>query len=313
MADLDHRHRPSNPLLADRGARWPRRPPRQLGYRQCQRPQGRHQHRDQPDRHRDHQQVEGDHPRPGQCRRLGRRGQEGGGGRHPGLPGQCRDQPGRPRQGAARLQQRAGAAIGAQQWVESVGDKGKLRRALRQPCRQQRRHPLERLRDGADPVSGPRKVAREVANWDPDPGLQQDAVDAAGHPDIIGVISAMTRWRWGDRRGRRPANSPKVKVGGFDGSPTRWPRSRPARCSIPSCSRSRLLGRGGQAGRQLHQDRQDRGRHREAALRLRAGHQATMPTSSSRPSEIHGQAVARGRPTVPERAACRACSGSTAG
>ena len=61
-----------------------------------------------PDRHRDHQQVGGDHPRPGQRRRLGRRGQEGGRCRHPGAPRQRRDQPGRPGQGAARLQQRPG-------------------------------------------------------------------------------------------------------------------------------------------------------------------------------------------------------------
>jgi erythritol transport system substrate-binding protein len=46
-----------------------------------------------------------------------------------------------------------GAAIGAQQWVESCRRKGQIRRALRRAVGQQRGDPLERLRDGPEPVS----------------------------------------------------------------------------------------------------------------------------------------------------------------
>ena len=103
-----HRDRSGQPILADR------RPSRQGDrgearlHGQCQRAQGRHQHREHPDRHRDHQQVGRDHSRSGERRRLDRRSQEGGGGQNPGLPRQRRDQPGRPGEGSARLQQRPG-------------------------------------------------------------------------------------------------------------------------------------------------------------------------------------------------------------
>ena len=89
-----------------------------------------------------------------------------------------------------------GAAIGAQAWVESGRRHRQLRRALRQPGRQQRRHPLERLRDRADPVSGPGEEGAGSRQLGPHPGLQQDAVDAAGATPTSSASSpATTRWR----------------------------------------------------------------------------------------------------------------------
>ena len=51
-----------------------------------------------------------------------------------------------------------GAAIGASAVGQDDRREGQLRRAVRQPGRQQRRHPLERLRDRADPVPRPGQV-----------------------------------------------------------------------------------------------------------------------------------------------------------
>ena len=126
-----------------------------------------------------------------------------------------------------------GAALGAQQWVESVRRQGQVCRALRQPRRQQRRHPLQRLRDGADPVSRSREVGAGSRQLGPHPGLQQDAV-ACCRPIRTSSASsaAMTRWPWArSPRSRKPASSTRSRSAASTARRTRWRRSRPARCS----------------------------------------------------------------------------------
>ena len=129
---------------------------KKLGYTcQCRRAQGRHQHRKPPDRHRHHQSLEGHHSRSRQCRRFDRRGQEGRCRQHSGVPRQRRNQPGRPCQGAARFQQRPGCRPRCTAVGQGHRREGQLCRAPRRAVRQQRRDPLERLRDRAQPVSRP--------------------------------------------------------------------------------------------------------------------------------------------------------------
>ena len=115
-----------------------------------------------------------------------------------------------------------GAAIGAQQWVQDVGDKGNYAELFGNPAGQlNSRDALQRL---ARPCEGQypdlKKVAKEVANWDRTQGFQKMQSMYQAHPDIIGVISGNDEMALGAIAALKEAGKlSKVKVGGFDGSP----------------------------------------------------------------------------------------------
>ena len=61
-------------------------------------------------------------------------------------------------------------------------------------------------------------VAQQSANWSQPGSLREDGVDRQADPDIKGVISATTRWRWAHGRRSRSEAVLDVIVVGFDGS-----------------------------------------------------------------------------------------------
>jgi erythritol transport system substrate-binding protein len=113
-----------------------------------------------------------------------------------------------------------GAALGAQQWVESVGDKGKYVELFGNPADNNaatRSNGYETvLTQYPDLV----KVAQEVANWDRTQGFNKMQSMLQANPDIIGVISGNDEMALGAIAALKEAGKlDQVKVGGFDGSP----------------------------------------------------------------------------------------------
>ena len=113
-----------------------------------------------------------------------------------------------------------GAAIGAQQWVQMVGEKGNYVELFGNPADNNaatRSNGYETvLTQYPDLV----KVGREVANWDRAQGYKKMQSLLQAHPDIIGVISGNDEMALGAVAALKEAGKlDSVKVGGFDGSP----------------------------------------------------------------------------------------------
>ncbi|VDS09850.1 D-ribose-binding periplasmic protein precursor [Paracoccus haematequi] len=113
-----------------------------------------------------------------------------------------------------------GAALGAQAWVEAVGDAGNYVELFGAPSdnnAQTRSNGFETvLTQYPDLV----KVGREVANWDRTQGYQKMQSLLQANPDIIGVISGNDEMALGAIAALKEAGKlEQVKVGGFDGSP----------------------------------------------------------------------------------------------
>ena len=113
-----------------------------------------------------------------------------------------------------------GAAIGAQQWVQMVGEKGNYVELFGNPADNNaatRSNGYETvLTQYPDLV----KVGREVANWDRAQGYKKMQSLLQAHPDIIGVISGNDEMALGAVAALKEAGKlDNVKVGGFDGSP----------------------------------------------------------------------------------------------
>jgi erythritol transport system substrate-binding protein len=113
-----------------------------------------------------------------------------------------------------------GAALGAQQWVESVGDAGNYVELFGNPADNNaatRSNGYETvLTQYPDLV----KVAQEVANWDRTQGFNKMQSMLQANPDIIGVISGNDEMALGAIAALKEAGKlDQVKVGGFDGSP----------------------------------------------------------------------------------------------
>nr|WP_244493822.1 D-ribose ABC transporter substrate-binding protein [Aureimonas sp. AU4] len=113
-----------------------------------------------------------------------------------------------------------GAALGAQQWVEAVGDKGKYVELFGAPSdnnAQTRSNGYETvLSQYPDLV----KAGQEVANWDRTQGYAKMQSLLQANPDIIGVISGNDEMALGAIAALKEAGKlANVKVGGFDGSP----------------------------------------------------------------------------------------------
>lgn len=113
-----------------------------------------------------------------------------------------------------------GAALGAQAWVEAVGDTGNYVELFGAPPdnnAQTRSNGFETvLSQYPDLV----KAGQEVANWDRTQGYQKMQSLMQANPDIIGVISGNDEMALGAIAALKESGKlEQVKVGGFDGSP----------------------------------------------------------------------------------------------
>ncbi len=113
-----------------------------------------------------------------------------------------------------------GAAMGAQQWVASVGETGKYAELFGNPADNNaatRSNGYETvLTQYPDLV----KAAKEVADWDRTKGHDKMQSILQANPDIIGVIAGNDEMALGAIAALKEAGKLEgVKVGGFDGSP----------------------------------------------------------------------------------------------
>jgi erythritol transport system substrate-binding protein len=113
-----------------------------------------------------------------------------------------------------------GAALGAQQWVEAVGDSGKYVELFGNPADNNAATRSNGYETVLTQYPDLKKVAQEVANWDRTQGYQKMQSMLQAHPDIIGVISGNDEMALGAIAALKEAGKlGQVKVGGFDGSP----------------------------------------------------------------------------------------------
>jgi len=113
-----------------------------------------------------------------------------------------------------------GAAIGAQQWVEAIGDKGNYAELFGSPSDNNAATRSNGYETVLTQYPDLKKVAKEVANWDRTQGHNKMQSMLQAHPDITGVISGNDEMALGAIAALKEAGKlANVKVGGFDGSP----------------------------------------------------------------------------------------------
>ena len=113
-----------------------------------------------------------------------------------------------------------GAALGAQQWVKIMGDKGKYVELFGAPSDNNAATRSNGYKTVLGQYSGLNKVASEVANWDRTQGHTKMQSMLQANPDIKGVISGNDEMALGAIAALKKAGKLKdVVVGGFDGSP----------------------------------------------------------------------------------------------
>lgn len=113
-----------------------------------------------------------------------------------------------------------GAALGAQQWVESVGDKGKYVELFGAPSDNNAATRSNGYESVLTQYPDLVKAGKDVANWDRTQGHNKMQSMLQANPDIIGVISGNDEMALGAIAALKEAGKlDGVKVGGFDGSP----------------------------------------------------------------------------------------------
>ncbi|PZN55579.1 MAG: D-ribose ABC transporter substrate-binding protein [Proteobacteria bacterium] len=113
-----------------------------------------------------------------------------------------------------------GAALGAQQWVESVGESGNYVELFGNPADNNAATRSNGYETVLSQYPDLKKVGQEVANWDRTQGYQKMQSLLQANPDIIGVISGNDEMALGAIAALKEAGKlDQVKVGGFDGSP----------------------------------------------------------------------------------------------
>jgi erythritol transport system substrate-binding protein len=113
-----------------------------------------------------------------------------------------------------------GAAIGAQQWVESVGEKGSYVELFGNPSDNNAATRSNGYETVLTQYPDLKKVGKEVANWDRTQGYQKMQSLLQANPGIVGVISGNDEMALGAIAALKEAGKlSQVKVGGFDGSP----------------------------------------------------------------------------------------------
>ena len=113
-----------------------------------------------------------------------------------------------------------GAALGAQAWVEAVGDKGKYVELFGAPSDNNAQTRSNGYETVLSQYPDLQKVGQEVADWDRTKGYQKMQSLLQANPDINGVISGNDEMALGAVAALKEAGKlASVKVGGFDGSP----------------------------------------------------------------------------------------------
>lgn len=113
-----------------------------------------------------------------------------------------------------------GAALGAQQWVKDVGQKGNYVELLGSPSDNNAATRSNGYETVLSQYPGLVKVGSQVANWDRTQGHDKMQNLLQAHPDIIGVISGNDEMALGAIAALKEAGKlSSIKVGGFDGSP----------------------------------------------------------------------------------------------
>ena len=113
-----------------------------------------------------------------------------------------------------------GAALGAQQWVKLMGDKGKYVELVGAPSDNNAATRSNGFNTVLSQYPDLAKAGKEVANWDRTQGHNKMQSMMQANPDIKGVISGNDEMALGAIAALKEAGKLKgVVVGGFDGSP----------------------------------------------------------------------------------------------
>ena len=113
-----------------------------------------------------------------------------------------------------------GAALGAQQWVKDVGQKGNYVELVGAPSDNNAATRSNGYASVLSQVPGLKKSDSQVANWNRTQGHDKMQSMLQAHPDILGVISGNDEMALGAIAALKTAGKlSSVKVGGFDGSP----------------------------------------------------------------------------------------------
>ena len=113
-----------------------------------------------------------------------------------------------------------GAALGAMQWIESVGDSGDYVELFGAPSDNNAQTRSNGFKTVLSQYPDLVKVASEVANWDRTQGYTKMQSILQANPNIKGVISGNDDMALGAIAALKEAGKlSQVKVGGFDGSP----------------------------------------------------------------------------------------------
>jgi erythritol transport system substrate-binding protein len=113
-----------------------------------------------------------------------------------------------------------GAALGAQQWVKDVGQKGHYVELLGSPSDNNAATRSNGFETVLSQYDGLDKVGSQVASWDRTQGHDKMQSLLQAHPGIIGVISGNDEMALGAIAALKEAGKlSSIKVGGFDGSP----------------------------------------------------------------------------------------------
>ena len=113
-----------------------------------------------------------------------------------------------------------GAALGAQQWVKAMGEKGKYVELIGLPSDNNAATRSNGFKTVLSQYPDLNKAAAEVANWDRTLGHNKMQSMMQANPDIKGVISGNDEMALGAIAALKKAGKLKdVVVGGFDGSP----------------------------------------------------------------------------------------------
>jgi len=113
-----------------------------------------------------------------------------------------------------------GAALGGQQWVQSIGEKGNYVELLGNPSDNNAATRSNGYETVLSQYDGLKKVGSQVANWDRTQGHDKMQSLLQAHPDIVGVISGNDEMALGAIAALKEAGKlSSIKVGGFDGSP----------------------------------------------------------------------------------------------
>jgi erythritol transport system substrate-binding protein len=113
-----------------------------------------------------------------------------------------------------------GAALGAQQWVKVMGEKGKYVELIGAPSDNNAATRSNGFKTVLSQYPTLNKAGAEVANWDRTQGHNKTQSMMQANPDIRGVISGNDEMALGAIAALKEAGKLKgVVIGGFDGSP----------------------------------------------------------------------------------------------